>query len=786
MFIDYLAQYRQIQSLASETDSQLRGYRFEQLIRETLPWSHRPPISAIGKSEQHDAYFVWEGRDYLVESKAKRGQILRGSHDWEDFELKIRKRQGQVCGIFASLYEVSTELFEATNDLSMQGMYVAIIDADIWNILAETQVGIDRYIEYVFRSLKLTNKFTPSSTKNIKEYFEDKNHSRSALLHKLRPISAQFLRRHKMDLHEKTYVARSSDEMIRQRCMMFRPSNLNATKTRRKNDGSSFSAHRLPERQIVLLRDVSGAGKTTFAVQMALNQTKEIISICRAASDPFIDRIQEELTTMGPDYGLDHLITIDGTLLYVVDSLDEAEYLSSTRKAVISLNKSLSILNEYATTKSLAKFPIVIVYTLREEHWRNWESVFEGADIQYHQNRFSFFDNSELRQAIQNYSDAYGYNFTRNMTEDEAEALRSPFDLFVFSETFSHEGAIDPAVIFSQSVLSNYFRRKEESIALRPIPGISAERVMGLIALLATRLTSSGSFDFWRYEAYDVFKTELDIAPENYDRVVNICLSENILVRSEKSTYQLRFRHSRFIEYLFVVYFVGKLRSGNISGVIDFMIENAKNNPIISVVSACDLFRKISEERYPERFDEILSHFSQSVPLLKRIAQKNRLESARGRASESGDLEMLRKGLATGDPELIWETYFVFMSKKNNTTIDLFRQIFVHCWNLNAESGALRKMIGRLDSVAHLTDEVVAQKVVSSRRADVWLTYVDRFVAVGALADFREICRELDFVATASRLSKEEPNSEWRHVDWVLGYTKHGEPYPLGVGESLR
>ncbi|TSE08854.1 hypothetical protein C1D09_016820, partial [Mesorhizobium intechi] len=406
MFIDYNAQYRQIQNLINESDAQRRGYRFEQLIRETLPWNHRPPISSLGTSEQHDAYFVWEGRDYIVESKAKRGKIMRGSADWKDFELKVRKRHGQVSGIFASLYEVSSDIFEAVNDLSKQGMFVAIIDKEIWKALINTQLGLDRYIEYVMRSLKLRHAFDPSETSRIKEFFRDRTQSRAALLQKLRPISAQFLRRYKMDLHEKIYVARSFDEMIRQRCATFKPSNLNWTKPKRKNDGSSFSAHRLPERQIVMLRDVSGAGKTTSAVHLALNQDEQIISICRTASDPSIDQLSDELLAIGPDYGLDHLISVDGTLLYIVDSLDEAEYLSGSRRTVISLNKTLLTLNEYAATRRLAKFPIVLVYTLRDEHWRNWESVFEGADVQNHQNRFSFFDNTELRQAIQNYSSA--------------------------------------------------------------------------------------------------------------------------------------------------------------------------------------------------------------------------------------------------------------------------------------------------------------------------------------------------------------------------------------------
>jgi hypothetical protein len=784
VYIDYNEQYAQIEYLKSEKNSQKRGYKFEQIIREILPWSYRPPVTVAGTSEQLDAFFSWDGRDFLVESKAKVGTIKRGSHDWEDFELKIRKRFGQVVGIFCSLYGVSGDLYKAADEMSRQGLFVVIIDENISSGLRENQISLDKYILYVIFSLKSKQKFDPEKTISINAFFQDKQEAKNILLSKLSPISALFLRRHKLDLHEKTYVARGTDELVRQRCAIFRPSNLNATKKKKKQDGTEFTQHRSFENQIILVRDVSGAGKTTLAVELALNRSENAIAVCRTASDPALDGLLDELRVLGSDFGLEHLRVLDTTLLYVIDSLDEAEHLPGTRKAVISLNRSLDTLNSYATQNNLARFPIFFVYTLREEHWRAWDGVFEGLDVYHHRNRFSFFDNTEIQEAIRNYSNTYGYRFSRMLEKAELESIRSPFDLFIFSETFAHEGEIDPETIFSQSVLSNYFQRKSESIAVRPLSGISSERVIGLLALLATKLTSTGQFSFEREDAYRVLFEEKDISVENYDRILNVYLSENILVRSSDGASSLRFRHNRFIEYLVSLNFANQVLTREVSNVIGDMISASENSAILSVVSVCDTFRKICRDRYKNHFDEISAYFAKSVPLLKKIAEKGRLSNAHGKLLDRGDIEILEKGIRTGDADLAWDVYFVLLAKVNRPSNEKILELFGDCWALNATRRDAWKMISRISSSDVLSNEKVVRSIISSRSSAVWLTYFDQVARLDVLDDFSQICKTVDFVATAAKLCREEPSGDWSRVVWVLSYLSLGRAYPIGVGEA--
>jgi hypothetical protein len=87
---------RDLLDLRSVTDDVERGFLFEQAIRELVPWDFPPPLAMRAKSEQLDAFYEWNSWHFLMEAKAKRKPITRGSSDWEDFELKVRRRRGPV------------------------------------------------------------------------------------------------------------------------------------------------------------------------------------------------------------------------------------------------------------------------------------------------------------------------------------------------------------------------------------------------------------------------------------------------------------------------------------------------------------------------------------------------------------------------------------------------------------------------------------------------------------------------------------------------------------------
>ena len=62
-----------------------------------------------------------------MEAKAKDGKITAGSHDWEDFELKIRKRKGFCIGLYLSLGPVASKVINNAKVLNSQGICTIIL-----------------------------------------------------------------------------------------------------------------------------------------------------------------------------------------------------------------------------------------------------------------------------------------------------------------------------------------------------------------------------------------------------------------------------------------------------------------------------------------------------------------------------------------------------------------------------------------------------------------------------------------------------------------------------------
>lgn len=145
--------YEQIVELYDESDSQKRGYKFESIIRELQPWTIKPPISANGNSEQLDAVYEWDSRIWIVEAKAKTKNIKRSSHDWEDFELKIRNRNKSAMGLFLSLYEVEEQIIKQCERLNEEGYNVFVLHGAIWKTLANHPIDFS-YILNIFKFIQ--------------------------------------------------------------------------------------------------------------------------------------------------------------------------------------------------------------------------------------------------------------------------------------------------------------------------------------------------------------------------------------------------------------------------------------------------------------------------------------------------------------------------------------------------------------------------------------------------------------------------------------------------------
>ena len=225
--------YKNIVGLREISDDVQRGYKFEQIIRELLPWDNKPPVSVIGDSEQLDAFFIWKNQAFLVESKAKKGKITAGSHDWEDFELKIRRRKHTVTGLFCSLFSIDKKIYNRATELIREGHLVIILEGDFWDNLANSILSISDVLDYMNLYGRAKFLAIPPELNIIDEWRFDKKIITKKLSDTCLKYSSVMLRRYKLPFHDKTYVTGDIEKQIDSYVKGLKPNTLTKEKSTR-------------------------------------------------------------------------------------------------------------------------------------------------------------------------------------------------------------------------------------------------------------------------------------------------------------------------------------------------------------------------------------------------------------------------------------------------------------------------------------------------------------------------------------------------------------------------
>ncbi|WP_339075026.1 hypothetical protein [Teredinibacter turnerae] len=464
--------YDEIIQAKSNSDATLRGCVFEQLIRESLPWDFRPPMSINAKREQLDAFFEWNSWHFHVETKAKVDPITGGSHDWEDFELKVLNRKGCV-GLFCSLFPVSDSLYDAAEELARKGLTIIVIEGDMWEELQRLNFGFDAYLRYMVGYVRAHRSLKVRSIEKISDEIQNRSEIEAELSSRLTADSATFLRRYKQEFHDIVYVKREIEKKLLNSLRELTPSRLK--ENYRKHKRSDLELERVGAPQFLVIRDIAGAGKTTLSVEFASPNDKAL-TIARSAVEPDIDQMMAVMKAEGDDYGLKKLLLIDKPLLLIVDSLDEAEHIHQKLSEILSLIrlvendsksdreptkiKDASDLNQIAKLEGLIQFPILIVFTVRDEYWERWATLFERRNIVTHKSVISEFQANELENAIQVYESAFSFKLRNGLTPQLRTTLAVPFNLRVFAEANQFRGSINVVDAYPENVLDLFLNVK--------------------------------------------------------------------------------------------------------------------------------------------------------------------------------------------------------------------------------------------------------------------------------------------------------------------------------------
>jgi len=769
--------YESLLTLRNSADASARGYMFEQWLRESVPWDTRPPIALSIRhiSEQLDAIFEWRGQQFLLEAKAKRDTILRGSRDWEDFELKIRRRQGGVIGLFCSLSSVAESVIQAAEQLNQQHFPAVVLAGDLWDDLSRNAFPLSDILRYMMLHVRADFRAVPPRVSRVRDWLYDRDATIAGVEQLCGRESALFLRRHEHDRHQDLYVERAVDRDLIRATELLRPSSLSRLSRRKAmKDGEDLVIRRDAPPQICILRDSSGAGKTTLAVQMARGAATHF-AVAHAALEPEVDRLDAFLDSLGPNRGFQSLLAADRPLMVIIDSLDEARTVPSKHQEVLSLLKLLDELNK--STQQVSRcFPVLLVFTIREDYWERWATLFEGRHTVVFRQYFSLFNAEQLRLAIERYSAVYGYRVDGTLSPDALAILATPFNLQVFSEANKRLGTIRVTDALPHNVLSLYFARKRADVLRRNVDGFGSTTFMLVCARLGMLAACSGNV-LKRQTVVEAIREVVPLLDPLADDVILALLSDQILVRDTETAISFRMRHSRFIEYLAAYYVV---RSFDVTGAdcakLDELTNELFASPNVSMFRVHECIRFIAKSEFPTIADALTTYYANSDRYMSSNLGRLRAAIAYGGATSPADLALIFRSTATQSALVSWETVFVLAAKANDQPVPRIIDAFVAAWYRNDVRTDRWRLLMKIAERGAIMDEQVVKAILQSTVSREWEVFLGQILELNDRSCFARFWCD----AGGPPVEKLPSEIEWRHVRRLLQLALENHAYVKG------
>jgi len=373
----------------------------------------------------------------------------------------------------------------------------------------------------------------------------------------------------------------------------------------------------------------------------------------------------ETLDLLGPENCIRQLIAADRPIIYAVDSLDEAANLPNKHREVRALLKAFTQLNKFATSVGLLCFPLGVVFTVREDFWREWESLFEGAPANTFLKRFSFFNPEQTLLALKRYSDAYGFKLRSSLDKSSLGVLSHPFNMQIFAEANEYRGEVSADRVLDENVLSLYFERKQEDILKRPIAGFTPAILMNILSAIAVAVADRGENALPASVLSEEIGTAAPFLKPFAPDIIRSIASEQIVVRDTELVTRYRFRHMRFIEYLVAFFIAGKLDQARDPRELDRLVSKYVGGDFLSLYYVHEFMSFICRTNYPDTYSSLTEYYSQSTHYVGRLLRMRRSDIAAGSKTSTLDIDVIKGASANADPAVAWDSFFVIAAKNN-------------------------------------------------------------------------------------------------------------------------
>ncbi|MGI5233481.1 caspase, EACC1-associated type [Actinoallomurus sp. CA-142502] len=587
-----------------------------------------------------------------------------------------------------------------------------------------------------------------------------------------RRASAAFLRRNKLPNHQLIYVRRALDRDLATVTRAVAPGALERLTRRRtfRHRGEQAVDRDVPP-QIVLVLDPPGSGKTMLATQLALAD-EAFFCVARTADDPGVHELNEVLRDLGGKDPLDLLVETGMPLVYVVDGLDEADNPES-RRAIVQLLKTLGKLNAAADRRRLLAFPVLLVFTARDDTWERWISVFEGRSVVRFKDRLARFSDEELGQALTRYSEAYQYSLVGSRTPDGTEALSVPFNLRVLSEAYEFQGPVRFGDALGENVLQQYFERRRSNIAAQGISGLTATVFMELAGDLALAAVRTPEARIPEQTALRLIAERSPRLRGNEREVLGLLIAEQLL--RHDGTGALRFRYPAFIEYLVALTAV---RSPGLDR-LEEVTEKVAAAPEVSSAAVRRNVRSLARSMPPEVARQANTVYTTSPTYVTANLTTFRSDLGRGTVTAAEDLETIHRTIGRMSPADAWEAFFVVVAKPNGQPADRVVYAFGHAWDKNSRRPDRWRLLEKIGERRVLTDDEVVERIAGSRRPREWevfLAWLSTYPERSAVAHRLRTSRDGDLLAVFR-----EGGLVWDQVTGLFTLALNDQDYVEGV-----
>jgi len=770
-----LGTYSQIVSLKNQQDDIRRGRDFEMLIREIQPWDHRPPIVSSQDSEQLDGVFIYKGLTFIIESKAVKKTITPGMHEWEDFELKLRRRkEKRIVGLFCCLFDVSDKIVERAKEMNMEGIQTIVIAGKHWDDLYSSDIYFPSFLDYMMQLSTLKNKPIMDSMKNVNSWIYDCKSIGDNFINNSKKVSSSFLRRFKHKFHDQLFVERNIDTQIEALVQALAPQSLRTSISGKTKDSA---------KQILIVRDFSGSGKTTLSVNLTSNNDH---SYCFAttANLNLIDEVLDKFLDLNkyPKYGINELLAVNKPFLFIIDSLDETQLFQHVhkRKEIKSLLKKVEELNSDAQKNKLALFPIILMFTIREEYWRDWEASFEGRqDVVQLKKILSNYNPIEFQDALKKYGDAYNYEISNHLNKEAENILSVPINLEIFSEANHYEGHISVHDIWEGKILSSYFSKKEEALSKHYIERFNSKVFYALLCLLANKLLTDKTSLFSKADFTSVAGSIYPELAFSSDQILINLISEQLIINDIDNVKNFRFKYTRFVEYLAALHIIIQVELTKDLRIIDPFIQVIYDSNLVSIYAVLYNIKHICRTQYKDIENDIIEHYSHSDTFLRNYLPELRGKIARGEKIPEDVIKTIITNNLIQSAETSWNTFFIVAAKNVDEKKEIIMAAFVLAWETNGKHTQRWKLINKLAGRGWLLEERLIFTMFRDSNSRDWEEYFGNILAQKLNNEFLDIWTQIDGLSIFHKIIQKNPY-EWQYANRLLDLIFRGEGYILG------